>query len=83
MSLCRIIIVSAYLHKLGSINWDDPSLERIWSTNKAYCQTKLANILHGRELAKRLEGENISVYMLHPGKYSILTNIDQDFCRNI
>ncbi|ORX92805.1 retinol dehydrogenase 12 [Basidiobolus meristosporus CBS 931.73] len=32
-----------------------------------YCQSKLANVLFTRELAKRLEGHQINVYAPHPG----------------
>ena len=43
---------------------------------KSYWQSKLANILHGKELAKRLENTGISVYSLHPGM--IITDIGRD-----
>jgi NAD(P)-dependent dehydrogenase (short-subunit alcohol dehydrogenase family) len=50
------------------MNWSDLTLEQDFSLFKAYAQSKMANNLHGRELAKRLEEANISVYMVHPGK---------------
>ena len=34
---------------------------------KVYGQSKLANLLHAKELAKRLNNTGISVYVLHPG----------------
>ena len=38
---------------------------------KSYAQSKLANVLHGKELAERLDGSGITVYSLHPGKCSV------------
>ncbi len=32
-----------------------------------YCASKLANVLFSRELARRLEGNGVDVYALHPG----------------
>jgi NAD(P)-dependent dehydrogenase (short-subunit alcohol dehydrogenase family) len=34
---------------------------------KEYCESKLANILFTRELAKRLKGTGVSTYAVHPG----------------
>ncbi|MEO0605703.1 MAG: SDR family oxidoreductase, partial [Myxococcota bacterium] len=33
----------------------------------AYAQSKLANLLHARELAKRLEGTGVTAVSVHPG----------------
>ena len=33
----------------------------------AYCQSKLANVLFTKELAKKGEGSGVSAYALHPG----------------
>ena len=44
---------------------------------EAYGHSKLANLLHAKELAKRLENTGISVYALHPG--IIATEIGADF----
>ena len=41
--------------------------ENDYTAYKAYTHSKLANVLHCKELAKRLEGTGISVYSLHPG----------------
>eukprot|EP00095_Tigriopus_kingsejongensis_P002339 maker-scaffold868_size86715-snap-gene-0.22 protein:Tk02339 transcript:maker-scaffold868_size86715-snap-gene-0.22-mRNA-1 annotation:"retinol dehydrogenase 12-like isoform x2" len=63
----RIIIVSSLAHKGNGMNWNDLNYENTYSSVKAYGQSKLANILHAKELATRLSDTNISVYVLHPG----------------
>lgn len=63
----RIVNVSAKAHQQGTINFDDIMLEKNFSVLRAYCQSKLANILFTRELAKRLKGTGVSTYSLHPG----------------
>ncbi len=40
---------------------------------KAYGRSKLANVLFTRELARRLEGKQVTVNCLHPG--AVATNI--------
>ena len=62
-----IVIVSSLAHENGQINWEDINWEKSYDEWKAYSQSKLANVLHGVELAKKLENTGISVYSLHPG----------------
>ena len=66
-SIARIINVSSVVHFLGLIRFDDINMENRYNCLKAYAQSKLANILFTRELAKRLNGTNIRAYSLHPG----------------
>lgn len=65
----RIVIVSSLAHSSATkgITFDDINFEKNFSTMKVYGESKLANILHAKELAKRLENSGISVYVLHPG----------------
>lgn len=63
----RIVNVSAMGHQFGQMNWDDLNHEQGWTSTKAYCQTKLANVLYCKDLAKRLEADGISAYCMHPG----------------
>ena len=68
----RIVIVSSLAHRgaKNGINFEDINFEkRPFDTFEAYSESKLANILHGKELARRLEGSGISTYILHPGPY--------------
>ena len=55
------------------IQFDDINQEKNFGSEEAYFQSKLANILHCRELAKRLENTGISVYSLHPGENISIT----------
>ncbi len=68
-SNARIINVSSTAHKAGKIHFENINLRNnAYSPLKAYSQSKLANILFTRELAKRLgKNSNIKVYCLHPG----------------
>ena len=66
-SIARIINVSSVMHYFGRIRFDDINMENRYDCLKAYAQSKLANILFTRELAKRLNGTNIRAYSLHPG----------------
>ncbi len=62
------MIVSSDLHTKGTMAWEDLNWKtRSYSRVQAYSQSKLANILHAKELARRVEDDGISVYSLHPG----------------
>jgi retinol dehydrogenase 12 len=63
----RIVNVSSDAHKGISINFDDIQFKQKYGGWKAYKQSKLANILFTFELAKRLEGTNVTANTLHPG----------------
>lgn len=54
-------------HKWGRINKDDLNSEKSYSEIYSYAQSKLANILFTRELARRLKGTRVTVNALHPG----------------
>lgn len=66
----RIVTVSSDLYRLGMIDRDDLMGEKAYTVFKAYSNSKLANILFTRELAKRLEGTNVTANVLHPGVVS-------------
>lgn len=65
----RIINVSSNGHLGGKMYWDDLNMEKpgSYSSIYMYCQTKLANILFTKELARRLKGTGVNTYALHPG----------------
>ncbi|CAJ1082644.1 retinol dehydrogenase 12%2C like [Xyrichtys novacula] len=63
----RIINVSSMAHSWGSIKLDDINSEKSYDKKAAYSQSKLANVLFTRSLAKRLDGTGVTAYSLHPG----------------
>ncbi len=66
----RIVSVSSMAARFGKIAFDDPNYHnRPYDKMKAYGQTKLANLLFGRELNRRLEeaGKSTIALIAHPG----------------
>lgn len=64
----RIVNISSLAHESGSMQWDDINFEKTpYSATEAYRQSKLANILFTKELARRGEGSGVTAYSLHPG----------------
>lgn len=63
----RIINVSSMVHKWGEIDFEDLQGEGQYDMDRAYNQSKLANILFTYELARRLEGTGVTVNSLEPG----------------
>ncbi|MCR5634215.1 MAG: SDR family oxidoreductase [Lachnospiraceae bacterium] len=72
----RIVNVASGAHKVGKIHFDDINLEKGFNVIKAYGQSKLANVLFTRELAKRVKDNGITVNCCHPG--AVATNIGID-----
>ncbi len=63
----RIVNVSSDAHRTAAINFDDIEGERRYSGWRMYGQSKLANVLFTRELARRLQGAGMTANALHPG----------------
>jgi NAD(P)-dependent dehydrogenase (short-subunit alcohol dehydrogenase family) len=64
----RVVNVASDAHRnVKGIDFDDPQLTRRYSSWKAYCQSKLANVMFTNELARRLEGRGVTTNSLHPG----------------
>lgn len=65
----RIVNVASTMHyQAKGIDWDavrKPTASRLGM--KEYSESKLANVLHAQELARRLAGTNVTTYSLHPG----------------
>jgi dehydrogenase/reductase SDR family protein 13 len=65
----RIVNVASTMHyQAKGIDWDavrKPTTSRIGM--KEYSVSKLANVLHAQELARRLSDTNVTTYSLHPG----------------
>lgn len=65
----KIINVGSDAHKMASFTFDDPHLRTGWSALPAYGRSKLAVMLWGLELDRRLRaaGCAVSTYLTHPG----------------
>ncbi|MFI1048552.1 oxidoreductase [Streptomyces griseoruber] len=67
----RVVTVSSGAHRWGGavIDFDDPNLTASYTPQRAYAQSKLANLLFTLELQRRLAGSGSSVRALaaHPG----------------
>ncbi len=62
----RVVIVGSGAHKSGVLDFDDPYFERRrWSTGAAYAQSKLADMVWGFGLSRRLLGPDVQ--LCHPG----------------
>lgn len=65
----RVVIVGSLAHKAGTINFDDLQWERGYRRTAAYAQSKLATLMFGYELHRRLAaaGRSTIAVCAHPG----------------
>ncbi|XP_019719236.1 retinol dehydrogenase 13 [Hippocampus comes] len=64
----RVVTVSSIAHRGGHIDFSDLFFSsRPYSPLQSYRQSKLANVLFSRELARRLQGSGVSSFCVHPG----------------
>lgn len=63
----RVVTVSSGAQSMGRIDFDDLQGARKYSGQRAYNQSKLANVMFTYELARRLEGTGVTATVLHPG----------------
>ena len=63
----RIVTVTSSAEALGTIDFDDLQGSRKYSGQRAYNQSKLADVLFTFELARRLRGTGVTVNAVHPG----------------
>lgn len=66
---CRVVTVSSVEHRGGRVHFDDLAGARSYSPRSYYSQSKLANVLFGLELDRRLRAANSPVrsVLSHPG----------------
>jgi WW domain-containing oxidoreductase len=75
----RIVILSSAAHKFavsGGIAFGNLDASGGYDPWRFYGQSKLANLLHARELSRRLDGTRVTSNALHPGV--IQTNLARD-----
>ena len=63
----RVVTVSSGAQARGRIDFDDLQGERNYSGQRAYSQSKLANVMFTYELARRLDGTGVTATVCHPG----------------
>jgi len=63
----RVVTVSSGAQAMGRMDLDDLQGERSYNGQRAYSQSKLANVLFTYELARRFEGTGVTATVLHPG----------------
>ena len=63
----RVITVTSDAHSAARLDLSDPNLEHGWDSWRSYANSKLANILFTRELARRLDGTGVTANCAHPG----------------
>ena len=63
----RVICTASEAHRMGVLQWDNLQGERSWNGWKAYCLTKLTNLLYVTEQGRRLGEARIRVCAVHPG----------------
>jgi NAD(P)-dependent dehydrogenase (short-subunit alcohol dehydrogenase family) len=70
----RIVNLSSSAHGISDVDLDDPNFERTpYDAWVSYGRSKSANALHARSLARRLAGQGVLAFSLHPG--GIMTNL--------
>lgn len=72
----RIVSVASEASRAGSIDFENPGRKGAYSALGAYAQSKLANIMFTYELARRLNGQQITANCMHPG------GVNTNFSRN-
>ncbi|CAN8000406.1 unnamed protein product, partial [Ixodes hexagonus] len=73
----RIITLSSLLHHFGHVDPTRLEYSDYKVPMQVYSDTKLANILFTKELARRLEGTGVTANVLHPG--AVQTDINSTY----
>jgi NAD(P)-dependent dehydrogenase (short-subunit alcohol dehydrogenase family) len=63
----RVVTVSSGAQSMGRIDFNDLQGVRNYSGQRAYNQSKLANVMFTIELARRLDGTGVTATAVHPG----------------
>ena len=79
----RIITTASAAHQGYHIPFDDLGADRSYGAFRRYGESKLANILFTRELARRLEGSGVTANCLHPGLVATGINHNNGLIRSL
>ena len=63
----RVVTVASGAQSMGKIDFGDLMGEQDYSGQRAYNQSKLANVMFTYELARRVEATGVTATALHPG----------------
>lgn len=65
----RVVTVSSMVHGQGTFDWQDLQIEKDYSAQRPYNQTKLANLLFAQELQRRADAAGVKLQSMavHPG----------------
>jgi len=63
----RVICTASEAHRWGRVQWNNLHGESRWDGWRAYCLTKLANLLYVAEQGRRLGKSKIRICAVHPG----------------
>lgn len=76
----RIVVVSSAAHRraIGGLDFSDLQSKRRYRPFVVYARSKLANLYHARELARRLSPRQITVNAVHPGTVATRFALDGD-----
>lgn len=74
----RIVVVASGAHKAGKIHFRDINLAKHYDVVTAYSQSKLANVLFTRSMAKKLKSKGITVNCCHPGAVATNMGVSRD-----
>jgi NAD(P)-dependent dehydrogenase (short-subunit alcohol dehydrogenase family) len=63
----RVVNTSSGAQRFGEIRWEDLHFANGYDPNRAYAQSKRANVLFAVELDRRYAKDGIRAYAVHPG----------------
>ena len=63
----RVVNTASDAHRSATVDFKDLQLSSGYGAFKAYCKSKLYNILFSRELARQLQGAGVIASSFHPG----------------
>jgi NAD(P)-dependent dehydrogenase (short-subunit alcohol dehydrogenase family) len=63
----RVVNVTSSAHYSGHMDFDDLQGTKRYGAMRAYCQSKLAQVLFTHELSRRVKDKGVTVNCVHPG----------------